>query len=570
MIAPLRRGTALKLLKRLAEGSDDQLSIDIGGTLAKVMLYQPVDSPPTEDGKPPKLDLGEAITHDAAFSDPEQQDLSLYAPELRGNLHFFVFETRHMIDVIKFVERHWRVPPQKSAQARVEAGTATRKPIVIRATGGGAVKHQSSLRAAGIALDLEDEMAAMIAGLDFLLRRIPGEIFHVDMDALGEWTPLTSPAQCAKLARQYVPCTKPPEEYLYVSIGSGVSILEVHAGDDGVTRYRRVGGSSVGGSTFWGLVRLLTSCSTFDEVIRLTESGSSANVDMLVGDIYGGDCNAIGLKGDVIAASFGKVSMTREEKLFNGPMFFVRYIAALIRHYEEGFWLVVLSVLNSIPGIKHIATIMGVVRWAEARAASVAMCGRFRAHDVALSLLRMVSNNIGHIACMCAQQYNLPHIIFGGSFIRDHPYTIATISSGVRFYSRGSVQANFLKHDGFVGAVGAHVAGLPSEQTGRSVLRMPDTDTPTAAHAFAPPLRDFTLAPPTQPSLASAAERAEWEGRLAAEAAQRKQLEEKLVELQAQLACEGGASAPPPRAPPDGSPPADLRGGETSGGSASK
>ena len=79
-------------------------------------------------------------------------------------------------------------------------------------------------------------------------------------------------------------------------------------------------------------------------------------------------------------------------------------------------------------------------------------------------------------------------------------------------------------------------------------------------------------------STASAAERAEWEGRLAAEAAQRKQLEEKLTELRAQLAspqsCEedgqDGASAPPPRAPPDGSPPAPLRGGETSGGGASK
>ena len=33
------------------------------------------------------------------------------------------------------------------------------------------------------------------------------------------------------------------------------------------------------------------------QVIRLTQSGSSSNVDMLVGDIYGGDCNAIGLKG---------------------------------------------------------------------------------------------------------------------------------------------------------------------------------------------------------------------------------------------------------------------------------
>lgn len=222
--------------------------------------------------------------------------------------HFFVFETRHISEVTDFIKRFW------PGREDVPGGrTQVRNPIVVRATGGGAVKHQSSLRSAGIALDLEDEMAAMIGGLDYMLRRIPDETFSVDMAALGKvWTPLASPADCAELARQYVPCAVPPEEYLYVSIGSGVSILEVHAGGDGVTRYRRVGGSSVGGSTFWGLVRLLTSCSTFDEVIRLTESGSSANVDMLVGDIYGGDCDAIGLKGDVIAASFGKVSMQRE------------------------------------------------------------------------------------------------------------------------------------------------------------------------------------------------------------------------------------------------------------------
>ena len=367
----------------------------------------------------------------------------------------------------------------------------------------------------------------MIAGLDFLLRRIPGELFCVDMDALGKvWTPLTSPADCAELARRYVPLANPPEEYLYVSIGSGVSILEVHAGSDGVTRYRRVGGSSVGGSTFWGLVRLLTSCSTFDEVIRLTQSGTSSNVDMLVGDIYGGDCDAIGLKGDVIAASFGKVAMQREEALFNGPMFLLRYIAALIRHYEEGFWLIVLTILNSIPGIKHVMSIMGIIRWAEARAASVAMCGRFRAHDVALSLLRMVSNNIGHIACMCAQQYKLPHIVFGGSFIRDHPYTIATISSGVRYYSRGAVQALFLKHDGFVGAVGAHVARQPG--TGRTVHRMPDSDAPAASHSFAPPLRDCTIAPPSQAVSGS-------EERIGVQVATRQQLEEEVVRLKAQV-----------------------------------
>ena len=135
---------------------------------------------------------------------------------------------------------------------------------------------------------------------------------------------------------------------------------------------------------------------------------------MLVGDIYGGDCDAIGLKGDVIAASFGKITMQREEERAIGPMFFLRYIGALLRHYEEGFWLILLALLNSIPGIKHLATISGIVRWAEQRAASVAMCGNYRAHDVALSLLRMVSNNIGHIGSMCAQQHKVrpspPHL----------------------------------------------------------------------------------------------------------------------------------------------------------------
>ena len=85
MIAPLRRSTALKLLKRLAEGSHDLLSIDIGGTLAKVMVYQPADGPPPEDGQPPEIELG-AIGQDSAFHDPEQLGLSVYAPDLGGNL----------------------------------------------------------------------------------------------------------------------------------------------------------------------------------------------------------------------------------------------------------------------------------------------------------------------------------------------------------------------------------------------------------------------------------------------------------------------------------------------------
>lgn len=47
------------------------------------------------------------------------------------------------------------------------------------------------------------------------------------------------------------------------------------------------------------------------------------------------------------------------------------------------------------------------------------------------------------LACRCAKEQGIQHIIFGGSFIRDHPFTIATISSGVHFFSQGSMQESF-------------------------------------------------------------------------------------------------------------------------------
>lgn len=71
--------------------------------------------------------------------------------------------------------------------------------------------------------------------------------------------------------------------YLVVNIGSGVSILRV----DARHVYERVGGTSLGGSTFLGLVSALTGCRTFEEAIAMAAAGDSTKVDMSVGDIYG-------------------------------------------------------------------------------------------------------------------------------------------------------------------------------------------------------------------------------------------------------------------------------------------
>lgn len=180
--------------------------------------------------------------------------------------------------------------------------------------------------------------------------------------------------------------------YLLVNIGSGVSMIKV----EGDGKFERVSGTSVGGGTFWGLGRLLTKCESFDELLQLSHRGNNRVIDMLVGDIYGGlDYSKIGLSATAIASSFGKAISDKKE----------------LQDYKP--------------------------------------------EDVARSLLRLISNNIGQIAYLNALLYGLKRIIFGGFFIRGHEYTMDTISVAVQFWSKGEAKAMFLRHEGYLGALGA-------------------------------------------------------------------------------------------------------------------
>lgn len=73
----------------------------------------------------------------------------------------------------------------------------------------------------------------------------------------------------------------------------------------------------------------------------------------------------------------------------------------------------------------------------------------------------MISNNIAQIAYLNALRYNLNRIYFAGFFIRDHPTTMAAISYSLRYWSEGKMEALFLKHEGYLGAIGSFI--LPPE-----------------------------------------------------------------------------------------------------------
>jgi len=56
------------------------------------------------------------------------------------------------------------------------------------------------------------------------------------------------------------------------------------------------------------LVIIVVNLQDFDELLCIAEQGDHRNIDMLVGDIYGGMYTAYGLPADLIASSFGKAA----------------------------------------------------------------------------------------------------------------------------------------------------------------------------------------------------------------------------------------------------------------------
>ncbi|XP_077244135.1 pantothenate kinase 1 [Tasmannia lanceolata] len=220
--------------------------------------------------------------------------------------------------------------------------------------------------------------------------------------------------------------------YLLVTIGSGVSMIKV----DGDGSFQRVSGTNVGGGTYWGLGRLLTKCKSFDELLELSQRGDNSAIDMLVGDIYGGmDYSKIGLTASAIASSFGKAISENKE------------------------------------------------------------LSDYKPEDISLSLLRMISYNIGQISYLNALRYGLKRIFFGGFFIRGHAYTMDTISFAVHFWSKGQAQAMFLRHEGFLGALGAFMSyekhGLDDLMTHHLVERFPMGAPYVGGKIHGPPLGDL-------------------------------------------------------------------------------
>lgn len=377
------------------------------------------------------VDIGGSLAKLVYFSREPGDDA------LGGRLNFFKFETERIDACIEFM--------RKLQADQKQHGTKSEE-LCVLATGGGAFKYYDKItQVLGVEVRREDEMECLIEGLDFFINEIPNEVF-----TFSEEEPMT-----------FMPHPPSPPNiypYLLVNIGSGVSMIKV----SGPRQFERIGGTSLGGGTLWGLLSLLTGARSFEDMLRLAQNGDNSTVDLLVGDIYGQAYNKIGLKSTHIASSFGKVYKRKR---------------AAERDAEDGCHADLQPRgdddhnKNEAEPPTHDAP--------DPDPDPDPNPSSFRPEDISRSLLYAVSNNIGQIAYLHAEKHSLPRIYFGGSFIGGHSQTMNTLSYAIRFWSKGTKQAYFLRHEGYLGAVGAFLKRQP-RNWGRRESFATGTSTATA------------------------------------------------------------------------------------------
>ena len=351
------------------------------------------------------LDIGGSLTKLVYFS------REAHSKELGGRLNFLRFEADQIDQCFEFI-----LELKKKQQALNGSDPGE---LCVMATGGGAYKYYDDMKKIlGVEVLREDEMECLIIGLDFFITEIPREVFTHDEE---------DPMHFEEPRIDIYP-------YLLVNIGSGVSMVKV----SGPKQYERIGGTSLGGGTLWGLLSLLTGARSFDDMLAMADRGDNTKVDMLVGDIYGTDYSKIGLKTTTIASSFGKVfKMKRQGE----------------SEAEDG------------SGLSN-----GDSRQADGASTSERA---FAPEDISRSLLYAVSNNIGQIAYLQCEKHKLEHIYFGGSFIRGHRQTMSTLAFAIKFWSNGNKKAHFLRHEGYLGSVGAFLKRQPRNWGRRNSFEAP-------------------------------------------------------------------------------------------------
>ena len=245
-----------------------------------------------------------------------------------------------------------------------------------------------------------------------------------------------------------------------MSFGSGVSILKVNK-DAESRSWERVGGTATGGATFLGLMYLLTSAKTFEEAVALAARGNEKRVDKLVGDIYGEDGSKdLGMPANMTAANFGKLVALGQRKMrehLDGK-------AVEAGKETRGVDADARDKNNDRRGTSA-ASRSGAIGFSGFGYNQKAMSGRGgdvgnkagpEEADVAAAVLQMITQASAVLVSTIASQKDhkecLKKVFVVGGFMDQNPLAQAAFA---RNLAKFDGRAIFLKHSGFLGALGS-------------------------------------------------------------------------------------------------------------------
>ena len=264
------------------------------------------------------------------------------------------------------------------------------KVIKVAITGGGVHRHSEIIKQLKHSKNINlctrtDEFTALVGGLRYVRRNFPsGCLYHLSNFLFhGNVGP-----DRAKVTASGIDLP-PDTPVLVVNMGTGTSFVDV----PGDSNFNRVGGSSLGGGTFMGLVKGLTNCKGYEQALELAALGDSRKVDMLVGDIYGdSQIRKVGLRSSTLASSFARLADTESDACDS---------------------------------------------------------------DKALSCLIMISMNVASMAQLHARLHSRKYILFTGTFLYENSIALRIIAYAINFWSGGKRTALFVEHSAYLGCIGA-------------------------------------------------------------------------------------------------------------------
>nr|AGU68184.1 pantothenate kinase [Herpetomonas muscarum] len=419
------------------------VTVDIGGTFAKIAYVMP---PHMRDFTP-----GSSIIHEASsLTDKLGLRTFEFFQDQAAAEREVAQSARSKVGTLRFAKIPSQQIPRFAEYLASAGGLNSFKPETvrhIRATGGGAFKYAQMARSVvGVEFDVVKEMDAVVKGLNLIIKLSPESIFTVDTPT-GQHMPHKLQSSGDSFS---------PFPYMLINIGSGISFIKC-TGPDGA--HVRVGGSPIGGATFWGLTRTMTNLTCWEEVMEIMQldgPGDNKNVDLLVGDIYGYNAKDLPamLSSETVGSSFGK---------FGTERFYDATRASPADHFAEDDAGEILSPLAS----------KTPKRFGSGRAPMSAS-----SMDIVRSLLFMISSNVTQLAFLHSKIHGVKNIFFAGGFVRNNPIVWTAISNTMHYWSGGDISAHFLEHDGYLGALGSAVLDTP-----------PSTDTATPAAAPTQPTK---------------------------------------------------------------------------------